>query len=408
MGRLSLPINQLVSPLPRKIVQQQQRCIATDILNFMRIRSLVVLVTLALVGTSCSSSSTSGGDPNAKTPAEAYITPGPYSVGITTLTLDRGPEVEVWYPAAEKSDATDTYDIRDFTPEAIRALLTGDAPATFTVDATRDAKGADKKFPVVLFSHGASGVRVQSSFLTAHLASWGIVVVAPDHWSRDLPRALVGQTVGTSADTPADLFDALDLVLATDSLKTMLDVDNIAIVGHSAGGGTALLASSDERVDGYVSMASGDLRSDAASEMPNKPSFFIAGALDQIVTVADRTRPAFEKAPSPSLLWVIDEVGHNGFDDFCTFGNGTGIIGVAEASGLGPLLAGNPSLRRLGEDGCVPPAADVTKAFPIIRHAVTAWLRNLFGIDEKPLGLLPDTEGLSDAYELKVSVIEAK
>jgi dienelactone hydrolase len=374
----------------------------------MRIRSLVVLVTLALVGTSCSSSSTSGGDPNAKTPAEAYITPGPYSVGITTLTLDRGPEVEVWYPAAEKSDATDTYDIRDFTPEAIRALLTGDAPATFTVDATRDAKGADKKFPVVLFSHGASGVRVQSSFLTAHLASWGIVVVAPDHWSRDLPRALVGQTVGTSADTPADLFDALDLVLATDSLKTMLDVDNIAIVGHSAGGGTALLASSDERVDGYVSMASGDLRSDAASEMPNKPSFFIAGALDQIVTVADRTRPAFEKAPSPSLLWVIDEVGHNGFDDFCTFGNGTGIIGVAEASGLGPLLAGNPSLRRLGEDGCVPPAADVTKAFPIIRHAVTAWLRNLFGIDEKPLGLLPETEGLSDAYELKVSVIEAK
>jgi hypothetical protein len=56
----------------------------------------------------------------------------------------------------------------------------------------------------------------------------------------------------------------------------------------------------------------------------------------------------------------------------------------------------------------VPPAADVTKAFPIIRHSVTAWLRNLFGIDDKPLGLLPDTEGLSDAYELKVSVIEAK
>jgi dienelactone hydrolase len=377
----------------------------------MRIRSFAVLVTLgALVVSSCSSSSSpTSGDPNAATPAEAYITAGPYSVGITTLKLERGVEVEVWYPSAEKSDATDTYDIRDFTPEAIRGLLTGDAPATFTVDAARDAKGSDKKFPVVLFSHGASGVRVQSSFLTAHLASWGMVVIAPDHWSRDLPRALVGQTVGTSADTPADLFDALDLVATTENFKNMIDSDNIAIVGHSAGGGTALLASSDDRVDGYVSMASGDLRSaDNASEMPNKPSFFIAGSLDQIVTVADRTRPAFEKAPSPSLLWVIDEVGHNGFDDFCTFGNGTGIIGVAEASGLGPLLAGNPSLRRLGEDGCVPPAADVQKAFPIIRHSVTAWLRNLFGIDEKPLGLLPETEGLSDAYELKVSVIEAK
>lgn len=376
----------------------------------MRSRIFVVILTLgALVASSCSSSSsTLAGDPKAQTPAEAYIAAGPYSVGITTLTLDRGPEVEVWYPASEKLDGTDTYDIRNFTPEVIRAILTGDAPSTFTVNANRDAAGADKKFPVVLFSHGASGIRVQSSFLTAHLASWGMVVIAPDHWSRDLPRALISQTVGTSADTPADLFDALDLVSANDNFKKMIDTDNIAIVGHSAGGGTALLASSDDRVDGYVSMASGDLRGDNASDMPNKPSFFIAGVLDEIVTVADRTRPAFDKAPSPSLLWVIDEVGHNGFSDFCTFGNGTGIIGVAEASGLGGLLDANPSLRRLGEDGCRPPAADVQKAFPVIRHAVTAWLRNLFGIDKEPLGLLPETEGLIDAYELKVSVIEAK
>lgn len=369
----------------------------------------ILLIIGAIIGSACSSSSSSpGGDPNAATPAEAYITTGPYSVAVTTLTMERGPEVEVWYPAATKSDATDTYDVRDFTPDAIRALLTGDVPATFTIDASRDAQAADKKFPIVLFSHGASGMRVQSSFLTAHLASWGIVVISPDHWSRDLPRALVGQTVGTSTDTPADLFDALDLVASNESLKGILDIDNIAIVGHSAGGGTALLASSDDRVDGYVSMASGDLRSDGEALMPDKPSFFIAGVLDEIVTVTDRTRPAFEKASSPSLLWVIDEVGHNGFADFCTFGNGTGIIGVADASGLGPLLAGNPSLRRLGEDGCRPPAADVNKAFPIIRHAVTAWLRNLFGIDSVPLGLLPDTEGLTDAYELKVSVIESK
>ena len=41
---------------------------------------------------------------------------------------------------------------------------------------------------------------------------------------------------------------------------------------------------------------------------------------------------------------IIDKVGHNGFDDFCTFGNGTGIIGVAQASGLGPLLESATSL----------------------------------------------------------------
>ena len=35
------------------------------------------------------------------------------------------------------------------------------------------------------------------------------------------------------------------------------------------------------------------------------------------------TATAFDAAPAPSRLWRIDGVGHNGFDDFCTFGNST-------------------------------------------------------------------------------------
>lgn len=379
----------------------------------MRTRTsfISIAVTLSVFLAACggsSSSSPSPGDPDAQTPAEAYLNVGPFPVGVATLEMESGPSVEVWYPALNESDATDTYDIRDFTPEAIRSILTGDAPSTFTINAERNAEPSKNKFPVVLFSHGASGVRVQSSFLTSHLASWGIVVIAPDHWSRDLPRALVNQTVGSQSDTPQDLFDALDLVSQNENLRSLVDSERIAVVGHSAGGGTALLAAQDSRVDGYVSMASGDLRSDSSAPMPDKPSFFIAGALDQIVTVDERTRPAYEKAPAPSLLWVIEEVGHNGFDDFCTFGNGRGIIGVAEASGLGAFLDQNESFRRLGEDGCVPPAADVEQAFPIIRRAVTAWLRNLFGIDPEPLGLSSDTEDLTEAYSLGVSIFESQ
>lgn len=372
---------------------------------------LGIAVTLSLLLAACggsSESSQSPGDSSAQTPAETYLNAGPFPVGVATLELERGPSVEVWYPAKNESDATDTYDIRDFTPEAIRSILSGDAPSTYTIDAERDAEPSTETYPVVLFSHGASGVRVQSSFLTSHLASWGIVVIAPDHWSRDLPRALVNQTVGSQADTPQDLFDALDLVTQNEKLGGLVDSERIAVVGHSAGGGTALLTAQDSRIDGYVSMASGDLRSDSTTPMPDKPSFFLAGALDQIVTVEERTRPAYEKAPAPSLLWIIEEVGHNGFDDFCTFGNGKGIIGVAEASGLGAFLDQNQSFRRLGEDGCVPPAADVNQAFPIIRRAVTAWLRHLFGIDPEPLGLSPDTPGVTEAYSLGVSIYESK
>jgi len=101
---------------------------------------------------------------------------------------------------------------------------------------------------------------------------------------------------------------------------------------------------------------------------------------------------------------VLDGVGHNGFDDFCTFGGGTGIIGVAEASGLGGFLDAQPQFRALGEDGCVPPAVPVADTFPVIRHVVTAWVRHALGVDADPVGLGRD---VADSYPVEVQ-IEAK
>ena len=122
-----------------------------------------------------------------------------------TLALESGQKVEVWYPAVPGTTGTDTYDVRDYTPPAIKALLTGDAPAAYSYSAGRDAAFADGAFPVVLFSHGFTGIRVQSSFLTSHLASWGMVVVAPEHPSRDLAwlRTLLVDVPLRSGLTPA-------------------------------------------------------------------------------------------------------------------------------------------------------------------------------------------------------------
>ena len=224
-------------------------------------RSLALASLVALAACGGGSSTPKGGDPNADTPAEAYIAVGPDPVGVTTLKLSSGAEVEVWYPAVEGTSGTDTYDVRDFTPEVIRNILTGDAPSTYTSPATRDAEPDGTDLPVVLFSHGASGMRVQSTFLTAHLASWGMVVVSPDHWSRDLPRALVNATVGTAEDSVTDLFSALDLVAADDRFAERLDLERVAVVGHSAGGGTALRAAADDRIAGNVYAPDGSLQS---------------------------------------------------------------------------------------------------------------------------------------------------
>ena len=346
--------------------------------------------------------------------ASTYTEAGPYSVGVTTLQLAAGNQVEVWYPAVESSSGTETYDVRDFVPEAVRLLLTGDAPASYTYDATRDAAVADGVFPVVLFSHGYSGIRLQSTFLTAHLASYGMIVVSPDHWSRDLYHVL-SAPVGDRSSAVTELLGSLDLVtLGNDDpaslLNSHVDVSRVVAVGHSAGGGTVLGAAADDRVDAYISLASGVLGMGGQSTTtttfppptyPDKPSFFMAGAVDNVVPVDTVTRPSYEAVPGPSRLWVIDGVGHNGFDDFCTFGNGQGIIGVAEASGLGPMLEAMPQLKTLGQDGCLPPAEPVELGFPIIRHAVTAQILNWFGVDAEPAGL---DESVAGSYDLAVTI----
>lgn len=195
--------------------------------------------------------------------AMMYTEAGPYPVGVTSLELATGNKVEVWYPAIEGTTGTDSYDVRDFIPEAISALLTADVPAVYEYSAGRDAGAATGTFPVVLFSHGSSGIRFQSTFLTSHLASWGIVVAAPDHWSRDLFHTL-SAPVGDRNSSVTELLATLDLITAENDragsrLEGMIDAERVVAMGHSAGGGTILGATLDDRLDGYISLASGTL-----------------------------------------------------------------------------------------------------------------------------------------------------
>ena len=346
--------------------------------------------------------------------AADYSKPGPFPVGVTKLALPAGNEVVVWYPAVPGTTGTFTYDVRDYNSPAIKALLTADIPATFSIDAGLDAAVADGRHPLALYSHGFSGIDVGSSFLTATLASYGVVVAAPDHPSRDLASATSGK-VGDQTSAVTDLLATVTLLHDQDAtsggrFSGHVDTAKVVAIGHSAGGGTVLSAAADPSISAYVSLASGALgqrSTDGSSTtvapppMPAKPSLFIAGKVDTVVPWETVTKPAYDAAPSPSALWVIDGVGHNGFDDFCTFGNGKGIIGIAEASGLGPFLDTNPQFRKLGQDGCIPPAVPVEQAWPIIRHAVTAFALQQFGNRGATADLQPSLAG---AFGLPVTI----
>jgi predicted dienelactone hydrolase len=320
---------------------------------------------------------------------------GPHPVGVTTRELPDGSLVEIWYPAATGSGGTDEYDLRDFTPDFLAPLLVTVTTATFSYEAGRNipVEDDDNPFPLVVFSHGFGGMRMQSTFLTTHLASHGIIVIAPDHSSRDLRNVLGGTASGDQNEAVSQLRDAIELagILndAEPTFKNRIDMSRVALLGHSAGGASVQGAASDPRVSGYIAMGAGG--PPEGFEIPQVPGFFLAGSTDGVVSPTERTRPAHLAAATPSWYLEIAQTGHNAFDDFCLVGGGTGIVGVAEEAGLGAILQAQPTLRALGEDGCLPPAAPVELAHPLITHAVTAWLKWIFGASSDLSGLDPES-----------------
>lgn len=324
------------------------------------------------------------------TPAD-LAGPGPYAVGVTTRPLPEGGVVEIWYPADESTrGGTDTYSVRTFLPPGVGDLIAAEIDDTFTIDATRDAVAApDGPFPIVLFSHGASSFRLQSSHLAQHLASWGIVTASTDHPSRDLTNSLGGTAEGQppAADQMRSMRTMLTTLDDDPLLGGALDNDRVALGGHSAGGGTIAEVALDPGILGYVSYASG-LR----DSVPQVPSLFMAGTLDGIVAPT-RTEEAFAAAPAPSWLWVFADTGHLAFSDLCAIGPGdSNLIDLAEQAGLGAVV--DERLRTLATDGCDAPNRPVQDVWPGIDQASTGFYRWVFGIDDEPIGL--DASAVTD------------
>ncbi len=352
--------------------------------------SVVFLSSTLAVG--CSNS-TSSVDPS----TGAYREAGPWAAGVTTLPLgDRF--VEVWYPTtASEVDGLEpeAYFIRDDLPEFVAGLIPEEINPPFVTDAYRDVTAsADGPFPLVLFSHGAASYRNQSTFLTAHLASWGFVVMSADYLERGLAARL-----GQAPETEINSVDLSRMVVALAEaenqragglLEGSISTDAVAITGHSAGGGTSVAFGGEPEVVTYIPLSAG-VSSDGSTDLPDTPSLWLTGSIDGIIS-ADRSVAGFEQAPPPARSVVIDNMGHLGPSDICTIGeSGGGVIALAIEAGLGPLIP--ESFARLGTDGCQPEALPIEDGWPVIRHFVTAQLRWAFGIDAEPIGLTQESQG---------------
>ena len=216
---------------------------------------------------------------------------GLHPVGVRSADLvDAGRarrlSVEVWYPAAAELRG------RDVDPEACdRYELIPGLPLV-TQDAVRDARPADGRFPLVVFSHGYGGHRRQSTFLCTHLASHGYVVAASDHTGntiRDVLEHMLAARAGRpipdfidallefARHRPADASWVIDRVLdgTAGDVAGRVDRERIGIAGHSFGGWTTLATTGrDARIRAAVPLApaGGNL-----AELPGNP---LADALD--------------------------------------------------------------------------------------------------------------------------------
>lgn len=360
--------------------------------RLLRLPALLLLPAL-LAGCSDAGSGTTGAAP--------YRDAGPYVAGVTTLDLgDR--RVEVWYPVDPGDQGAaprDAYYIRDWLPDYIDALLPADVNPPLVTDAHRDVPASrGGPFPLVLFAHGFAAFRDQSTFLTAHLASWGFVVAAPDYLERGLASALGQQPEVRYGDVELSRA-TVDLVKAENAragsrLEGLVAAERVAIVGHSAGGGSAILFGSEPDVVTFVPLSAGARGGGRELTLPDKPSLWLTGATDGVVPLAG-VEDTYGEAQPPKRIVVIDDAGHLAPSDLCAIGaSGGGIVAIAIEAGL-PVPE---QLQRLGTDGCQDDALDPEDGWPVVKHFVTAQLRWAFGIDPRPVGLSQDAaEGLPEA-----------
>lgn len=296
-------------------------------------------------------------------PCDAFAEPGPYVAGVSTIDVD-GVLVEVWYPAdpAAASRPADVYDMRDALPASMREDIPETEPTRFTTLARRDAPAAEGRFPLVFFSHGLGGFRQQSSFLTAHLATWGFVVAAPEHAERNLAAVLEGDMLSDLAIP--------QIRAALEVLRELPQVDasRIGVMGHSAGGGAVAALVDDEAFGArvWISLAS------IAAPDRQVPGLLMGGDNDAIAVPETMLR-TFEDIPSTAKRYVsIGGAGHLAFSDICLIGRERGgVLRIAQDNGLeiSDLVV------TLATDGCGPDDLPAEEAWPVIRHFTTATLR---------------------------------
>ncbi len=175
---------------------------------------------------------TGADEPGADDTPVDHAARGEWTVGYTVIdaALDGStPQVKAWYPTASDAAEDATYSV------TVKLPGFGDAPVPFLGAAVVDAAPADGAYPLVVLSHGFGMNPEWYHPLAEHLASHGYVVLGPEHMESDWFTDVLAATV----DRPLEVSVTIDMA-EEGLLGGIIDTDDVAVVGHSYGGYTAL------------------------------------------------------------------------------------------------------------------------------------------------------------------------
>jgi predicted dienelactone hydrolase len=229
---------------------------------------------------------------------------------VDTRRQERTLSVDVWYPAAVTNKPAAEYEV-----------LPG---VSFTsASAQDDPEPLVGQFPVLLLSHGRTGMRHAYSLLCEALAARGAIVVSPDHPGDALFDWAFGTNVDDRTNEINRLGDAtfvLDQLASTESdlapWSAAADLGSVAILGHSYGAYTGFAAAAgargaepDQRVKAVVGMqAYTRIISDSMLARVRVPYMLIVGEQD-VTTPADTDADRVFPLTSSPVAWRVDIAG---------------------------------------------------------------------------------------------------
>ncbi|HTD98118.1 MAG TPA: hypothetical protein VK668_02485 [Mucilaginibacter sp.] len=167
------------------------------------------------------------------------------NIGETTLhfndtTRKRPLVTEVWYPT------TDT-------------VKPGKGFVPFVrLESVKDGKLAQKKYPLILISHGTGGGRFTLEWLADALVKNGFMVAAVDHWGNTYENKIAIDFV-TPWERPKDISFVLTGLLKDPKFGPAIDQNRIGAAGFSIGGYTV------------IALAGGRLDFEALKKYSNTP-----------------------------------------------------------------------------------------------------------------------------------------